>query len=433
MRRTVLSTLMLMLMAVMGHVQGFANERIIANDLTFKVGDKTTQYLTIELKEGSMLYTAYQMEVYLPEGLVLAKRPNGKYDMGFKQSYIYDWDEDDGYSHSLGSEFHPESNKVKFSCISPVNDLFKSTEGILFHIGLVPTDDAVPGEYNITIGDIAMIERGSSVDATNHFLADVSVKVTIESDQPAFKPGDINEDDVVDVYDYTKLQDFIGHDNTLDDLATDREKQLYDVNEDETLDVADLRKLVIYIMRTANPSYPDNTESNAKGSMTTAVADGGVMNFRVEDNVLIADLKNDIDCSCLQVDIEIPGAEVKAKQVCDRAKNHNISVYKNGDGKYRVMVLTMSDALIDGKSGDVFHLSLDGKADAVNVSNAIASDRQAVSHAVSIGSVITGVNSIESDVNAATVYTLGGQLTNGTTRGISVVTANGKTKKIVEK
>lgn len=429
MRRTVLSTLMLMLMAVMGHVQGFAADKIVANELTFKVGDKTTQYLKVELK-GSMLYTGYEMWLQLPDGITVAKTKKGKDDMGIKPEYIYAFDDEDmTYSHSVTGEYHPESNRVKFACIPLTKEPFESTDGILFHVGLVLTDAAVAGEYDITINDIYMIDP----DSQNHPYDNVSVKLTIESDQPAFKPGDINEDDVVDVYDYTKLQDFIGQDNTLDDLATDREKQLYDVNEDETLDVADLRKLVIYIMRTANPSYPDNTESNAKGSKTTAVADGGVMNFRVEDNVLIADLKNDIDCSCLQVDIEIPGAEVKAKQVCDRAKNHNISVYKNGDGKYRVMVLTMSDALIDGKSGDVFRLSLDGKADAVNVSNAIASDRQAVSHAVSIGSVITGVNSIESDVNAATVYTLGGQLTNGTTRGISVVTANGKTKKIVEK
>lgn len=427
MRRTVLSTLMLMLMAVMGHVQGFAADKIVANELTFKVGDKEPQLLTIELKEGSMLYAAYQMKVHLPEGLEIV--PNE-----FDELATYPEDDEmypmkRGPLHSITFEFHENIRTLNIACLATPTANFNLTEGKLVTINLKLADNAVPGDYTVDIKEIYLIESNS----TNHSLEDVSVKLTIESDQPAFKPGDINEDDVVDVYDYTKLQDFIGQDNTLDDLATDREKQLYDVNEDETLDVADLRKLVIYIMRTANPSYPDNTESNAKGSMTTAVADGGVMNFRVEHNVLIADLKNDIDCSCLQVDIEIPGAEVKAKQVCDRAKNHNISVYKNGDGKYRVMVLTMSDALIDGKSGDVFRLSLDGKADAVNVSNAIASDRQAVSHAVSIGSVITGVNSIESDVNAATVYTLGGQLTNGITRGISVVTANGKTKKIVEK
>jgi hypothetical protein len=55
-----------------------ATDRMYISDFTIKVGE--TKTVTVDLKNDTA-YTGFQLDLYLPSGLSIAKKTNGKYNV----------------------------------------------------------------------------------------------------------------------------------------------------------------------------------------------------------------------------------------------------------------------------------------------------------------------------------------------------------------
>ncbi len=109
-------------------------------------GDLTV--LTVGL-DGSQIYTAYNMDITLPEGLVFAQDEFG--DIGWLDPYamppIYPL-EGRAYTHSLSGALQTNGN-FRLECHSTKNADFTATSGELFYVNVKASAYAKPGTYTI--------------------------------------------------------------------------------------------------------------------------------------------------------------------------------------------------------------------------------------------------------------------------------------------
>ena len=132
-------------------------------DDTFTLSDLTTNpsgtFFNVNLV-GSRIYSAYNLDIFLPFGVSVALDANSKprVVMMTSSSAVYPatvtqvWDDElnggEGgwkdvttYSHSLGCS-QPNSNQLRISCNSNTNEEFTKNSGLLFRV-FVTLDDAV--------------------------------------------------------------------------------------------------------------------------------------------------------------------------------------------------------------------------------------------------------------------------------------------------
>jgi len=162
--------------------------------------------------------------------------------------------------------------------------------------------------------------------------------------------GDVDGDGVIDVADATTLVSMI-LDNS---LATDAA----DVDGDGTVDVADVTSLVSIILgtRTANDA-PAKAAATRAGELSTVSADG-------DGETLLINIDNpEYPFSAIQFDLELPeGIEVDfdgeyyAVDLGSRTNSRKHSYPEcaiQPDGSLRVVIISMSNALYNGTTGDV--------------------------------------------------------------------------------
>ena len=132
-------------------------------------------------------------------------------------------------------------------------------------------------------------------------------------------------------------------------------------------------------------------------------------------------LNNTVDMIAGQMDIKLPaGMSVRDVTVGERAESHTL----------RVVLYSMENASIDGNSGAVVYVDVEGKG-TLKAENVIFTDTYFNSHEMN-GSETTGVNSLlDGAKNMGTrIYNAAGVMFNKLQNGINIFrTSDGKVKK----
>ncbi|MBQ0023219.1 MAG: hypothetical protein KBT29_08275 [Prevotellaceae bacterium] len=142
-------------------------DKIVIGDLTVMPGGNEA-YFTVSL-QGSLIYTAYNMDIHLPEGLEVtykSGKPNVKMtaSAGSASSfYPSEWDDDDEiytYSHKMVNSYGVVGDRwLRISCSSDENAEFVATSGELFKVYVKASPYMKPGEAHITVDGIGLFVK----------------------------------------------------------------------------------------------------------------------------------------------------------------------------------------------------------------------------------------------------------------------------------
>lgn len=136
-------------------------DRIVLSDLTYDPG-RSLYYFDVSL-EGSRIYTAYNMDIFLPAGTsfntvrMMKEREKGIYPYeydDFEETYVY--------SHTVSAS-QPSSNQLRIACTSSTNEEFIKTSGKLFRVYIGLDNETLAASFIpkpiVTVSGIALVVK----------------------------------------------------------------------------------------------------------------------------------------------------------------------------------------------------------------------------------------------------------------------------------
>lgn len=144
--------------------------------------------LTVSLVGSTNYYTAYNMDIHLPEGMSVDyknNKPRVAISASSRTASAFypstEEEEDEGtvyrYTHSVTCSYGVIGDRVlRVACISTSNEVFKAVSGDLFTIYVKASAYAKPGAAQITIDGVALkVAGGSEYDPASRVDENVTV------------------------------------------------------------------------------------------------------------------------------------------------------------------------------------------------------------------------------------------------------------------
>lgn len=320
-----------------------------------------------------------------------------------------------------------------------LNKLLNGTvdeEGTIVEVGLT-------GRYNTNVAALTQLEadyNAGTTDLETYLLgvADIIAEfeaiaseandIKAEAEENTFLRGDVDNDKEVTTADLQTLIGWVGQRVDYDALkeASPRQAAAADMNSDGRLNIADATSLLQVIIDTDNA--PETTSAtprlvSRKGvrtgeslfSLTMAGKENGSRDY-------VMTLDNAETFIGGQMDLKLPAGMTLADVRLDsRAADHEVMTFDNGNGEYRLIILSMTNSAIQGNGGVLLHLTIDGVGNPV-MDNVIFSDTEMNA----IGVRQSGTSLLDTIVNDArnvkdTIYNVAGQTMRGIQRGINII------------
>ncbi len=234
----------------------------------------------------------------------------------------------------------------------------------------------------------------------------------------AYPDGDVNQDgetDVVDVVDVARF--VVGKSRDVFD------EYLADLNNDDLVTVADAVVLVNLIAGDTNFANSRYLEMTANDMLS--------LNEKTDQN-LSFELKGNGQYTAFQFNLTLP-EDVDVTQMTlspQRKQKHQLLYNKVSDGKYRVIVLSISNRVFLGTAGELLNISVDGLiTDEIRVDDIHFVTPQGYDvpfGAVTISRVATGVSRAEGDSSGHEnhIFNISGQQISVPQKGLNII--NGK-------
>ena len=183
---------------------------------------KTGSQKTLSFKmKNSAAIRGFQFDLYLPEGMTVVKSSKGRIQGSLTEARLPEEDE-----HSLTFSEQADG-AIRFLCSSQYDETFTGNDGEIATLTVNIADNMPDGDYAVEMKNMKLTET----DISKYYETEiVKCKLTISS----YTLGDINNDGVVDVSDYTGVANHI-HGNT----PTEFNARAADVDENGTIDVSD--------------------------------------------------------------------------------------------------------------------------------------------------------------------------------------------------
>lgn len=210
----------LLAIAIMTTLWSAATDRFYIEDFTISPGE--TRTISI-LLDNEVDYTAFQSDIYLPEGLSVEM--DGDY-------CVIDLSDRKARSHILNAAIQ-QDGAIRLLCYSGSVSPFKGTGGALVYMNIIASSDLV-GPKTILIKNTRF---GTTSGEEIHF-PDETCNVT--SLQPSIH-GDVNGDGEVNIADINAVIDMI---------LSDRFDVKGDVNGDGEVNIADINAVIDIILNT---------------------------------------------------------------------------------------------------------------------------------------------------------------------------------------
>ena len=316
---------------------------------------------TISLKmKNTAAIRGFQFDLYLPEGVTVAKSSKGKILGALSEGRLPEEDE-----HQLTFSEQPDG-AIRFLCSSQYDETFTGNDGEIATLQVNIGEEMKDGDYAIDLKNVKLTET----DISKYYLTDlVRSKLTVMT----YILGDINNDNLIDVSDYTGVANHI-HGNTPEGFNM----RAADVDESGNIDVSDYTGIA-NIIHTGS-IYGNNTPQGAPRMLKRANT-----NVDSYDNVIYITpfsaqageqvtvslkMKNTADIRGFQFDLYLPEGVTVAKSNKGRIQGalsagrlpdedeHELTFSEQPDGAIRFLCSSQYDETFTGNDGEIATLQV---------------------------------------------------------------------------
>ena len=204
----------LLALAVVGALYGVASDRFYIEDFNFATTDTGTVYM---LLDNETAYTAFQFDLYLPDGLTMVPGSGALTDRKTGNHTLTVNEIADGV--------------IRFMSYSLGIDAFSGSSGALVTLDIASTNDFV-GTATIALRNV-LFTTTAGVEVA---FGDELCIVTVNADGLI---GDVNEDGFINISDVTTLIDYL-----LGSQITPFNTGNADMNDDGVVSIADVTALI---------------------------------------------------------------------------------------------------------------------------------------------------------------------------------------------
>ncbi len=319
---------------------------IYASDIEAKTG---TQVLLPICMDNVNEITALQFDLYLPEGITIAKDED--------DFHIMELSERATARHTFESADMTDG-AVRVICYSTRNTVFTGNAGEMMYVTVNVAEELADGEYEVLIKEIEL----TTPEEVAYNVPVTTSKITVFS----YTKGDINDDGKISVTDITGLVNLIlsGADYT--------ENRAADVNEDRKLSVTDITGLVNLILNPATESTSSAAAAQrvsaraAASTNTVQIAPFAISAGEEKEIYVLMDNPDDAFCG-FQFNLNLPeGIELLQDELGyfvelgsrTTSRKHAIESAEQKDGSVLVLCYSGKNMTFSGESGDVAVLTI---------------------------------------------------------------------------
>ena len=196
----------------------FVDNAVYINDTLARQGRKMT--LSLKMKNTAAI-RGFQFDLYLPEGVTVAKNSKGKILGALSDGRLPEEDE-----HTLSLSEQPDG-AIRFLCSSQYDETFTGNDGEIATLQVNIAEGMADGDYLVQLKNMKLTES----DIDKYYETDL---LRSYLNVNLYVIGDINRDKKVDISDYTGVANHI-HGNTPQNFFVNAA----DVDEDGIIDVSD--------------------------------------------------------------------------------------------------------------------------------------------------------------------------------------------------
>ena len=130
--------------------------------LPFVLGAEGTKTISLDLADPTESFTAFQCDLYLPEGISINKNKRGKYELSFNEERT------DASYHTLSGSLQADG-AVRMLCYSTDSEVFLGTDGALINIPLTADAALKSGVYEFSIANTVLTyQNGTKVEPVTY-------------------------------------------------------------------------------------------------------------------------------------------------------------------------------------------------------------------------------------------------------------------------
>lgn len=130
--------------------------------LPFVLEAEGTKTISLDLADPTESFTAFQCDLYLPEGISINKNKRGKYELSFNEERT------DASYHTLSGSLQADG-AVRMLCYSTDSEVFLGTDGALINIPLTADAALKSGVYEFSIANTVLTyQNGTKVEPVTY-------------------------------------------------------------------------------------------------------------------------------------------------------------------------------------------------------------------------------------------------------------------------
>ena len=320
----------------------------------------STMTLSLKMK-NSVPIRGFQFDLYLPQGVTVAKNAKGKILGALSADRLPDEDE-----HTLTLS-EQSDGAIRFLCTSQYDETFTGNDGEIATLQVIIGQDMEEGDYFVQLKDIKLTETNIS---RYYETGLVRSYLTIE---PCLL-GDINSDGTVDVSDYTGVANHI-HGNTPAGFFL----KAGDVDVSGRIDISDYTGIanIIHTGSIYGNSGSRALSRSPKKENTDVSTNNNVIYvepFTVElgaQTAISFKMKNTAEIRGFQFDLYLPEGVTVVKSSKGRIQgalsagrlpeddDHDLSFSEQPDGAIRFLCSSQYDETFTGNDGEIVTLQIE--------------------------------------------------------------------------
>ena len=376
---------------------------------------------------------AYQCDLYLPDGVEVAKNDDGSYKIELSTERTTA-----ANSNVFESAMLPDGC-IRILSASTRNCAYNGNDGEVATIVLQLSDILEEGDLPIILRNVEIADANSA----NNVIDFVKSTLTVS----AYTVGDVNNDGRISITDFTAIVKYL-----MGNAPAVFIEKAADISGDGKISVTDLTSLVSLIMQGTNASpHHSSSSMNSESAYAELSAADCFMGRGMECTVDVK-VTGNYDFSAYQFDLDLPeGVSVKMQNgkpcvtlVKSDASDHLPNVFTSGimpDGSLRVLGATTDGALVNKADGCIARITLVADRDAAyglhkaTVGNIVLAanghdiEPEPTAFSISMGDA-TGIDGIDAGEECGDIYDVAGKLVkrNGTINGLKqgIYIMNGK-------
>ena len=376
---------------------------------------------------------AYQCDLYLPDGVEVAKNDDGSYKIELSTERTT------AANSNVFKSALQSDGCIRILSASTSNIAYNGNDGEVATIVLQLSDSLEEGDLPIILRNVEIADANSA----NNVIDFVKSTLTVS----AYTVGDVNNDGRISITDFTAIVEYL-----MGNAPAVFIEKAADISGDGKISVTDLTSLVPLIMQGTNASPRHASPSmNSESAYAELSAADCFMGRGMECTVDVK-VTGNYDFSAYQFDLDLPeGVRVKMQNgkpcvtlVKSDASDHLPNVFTSGimpDGSLRVLGATTDGALVNKADGCIARITLVADRDAayglhnatigniVLAANGHDIEPEPTAFSISVGDA-TGIDGIDAGEECGDIYDVAGKLVkrNGTTKGLKqgIYIMNGK-------